>query len=507
MVEELFTALTALWLPTTVLLLWGVVMPAHHHDSESDWSWRVDIGMSALCALLMAGACGWWVSRFYLFHGPYLVSDFHDYCLTLRMQSAGNIDQLTRSRGMWAAAIPSALVSRLGVVDSLAWGGVLGTGGIAAGLYLWGRAVHGRMAGVCAALSMAVIPELATFSRTLSFYPEITAGLALATGMTATALRFPRWSTFLLGGMGVGLALLIDLRGLVWGLGCGGLLVIHCFTGKTRLIIPRLAMLAAMVWGAWTLAPTAYQPQMDPLEVHIDLQKRLEDNQVPVPEGFPRPQSTYVWGQTPLLDIPQTLLQLQQQRELLPVALRDARGGAENRRRRVTPWRPVVLWMTLCVGIGLLRGSKRNLRAWILLTLSLPWLASLQGAIDVQRSFPRFLGAAYPVLALWLGVAMASLVTWSHTLSPRWSNAHHLRAFGGLLIAFLLVFGSIPSMLSIDAPWKSRLIASNIAFEEARDWMDGAPLPGRRQQQCLEALQQDEAEGHSWRGTLFGGVP
>lgn len=507
---HLATATDLLWPALLLPVAWGLLSPRTHEPSAAPWRWGADLGLALLCGLALAGLSGWWLARFAVPGGPFLTSDFHDYCATLHPQAAGDIAALTRSRGMLAAALPAALVQRVGVVDALAWGALAGVAATGAGLYLWGRAVHGRLAGCCAALAAGTIWELATFSRTLSFYPEITGGLALSTGAAAVALRFPGLRTLLLGALGVALAFLVDLRGLIWGLSCGGLVLLACLRGPRWTWPLKLAVLAAVIVGAWRLGPRVYQPQLQPLEAHTDLRKRLEDNGVAVPADFPEPDTTYVWGRSDPRQIPRTLLQLRAQAAAVPPELRDVRSGHVHRTRRVEPWRGVATGAALLALLGTLRGRDRLVRAVLLVGLSLPWLASLQGAVAVQRSFPRFLGSGAPVLALALGVAFATLVhgprLWHRAPPPRtWRTA--VKPVGAVLLGLLLVLGAVPSWLSPAAPWREPVTATNGHLWKAVDWLEGARQPRGQEVGCAEGLAADRAAGLAWRGTLFGGIP
>lgn len=510
MAPPLASATDPLWPALLLPLLWGWLAPRTQEPGAAPWRWGADLALALLCGLAVAGLSGGWLARFAIADGPFLTSDFHDYCATLHPQAEGDIAALTRSRPMLAAALPVALVKELGVMDALAWGALGGTAAIGAGLYLWGRAVHGRLAGATAALAVGVIPELLSFSRTLSFYPEITGGLALATGAAAVALRFPGMGTLLLGALGVALAFLIDLRGLVWGLSCGGLVLLACFRGPRWSWPLKVAVLAGVIVGAWRLGPAVYQPQLDPLEAHTNLRKRLEDSRVAVPEDFPEPDTTYLWGRSDPAQIPQTLLQLREQAAAVPAELRDARGGFVHRTRRVEPWKRVATGAALVALLGMLRGRERLVRTVLLVGLSLPWLASLQGAVAVQRSFPRFLGSGAPVLALVLGVAFAVLVHGPalrfRAPPPRsWRTA--VQPVGAVLLALLLVLGVVPSWFSPVASWKAPLTAENGHLWRAVDWMAGEKVPRGTEVGCVRGLSADAAAGLDWRGSLFGGIP
>ena len=506
------------WAPIVGLaLLVRILLPQHPDPTATPWSWLRDGALALGSGLVAMVLCAFWFADFYIHNGTFLVSDFHEYCGTVHAQAVGALSQTSRGRSWWSVAPAAWLSQRVGIIDGLGGNALLGMWATGTGLYLWGRAAHGRLAGVGAALCMTAIAPLTTLSHTLSLYAIITGGLALCTGTAAVALRFPRWSTLTVAGLGVGLALLIDLRGLFWALPAGGLVLLGILRTPPRSWAPRLGLLAGLLGLAWLAAPTSYPPHMDPLEAHISLRQRLADNGIARPDDFPEATTSYIWGKSSPLEIPATLLGIAERSSHVPVALRDARGGAMNRARFAAPWLAPGLGAGVVVLVGLLFGRRRLVRATVVVGLALPWLVSLKGAIDVQRSFPRFLGSAMPVLALALGLAWATLASgraiWQRGEASQgwqswsgWSQIAPLRPVLalGLLLAFLM--GALPSALSPVASWRQTIGSSVSSLQLAVEMAKGEGPRDPRYNSCADALHSDIRAGLDPAGRLYGGI-
>lgn len=506
------------WAPVVGLaLLVRTLLPQASDPSATPWSWLQDGALALVSGLATMALCAFWFTDFQLYNGTFLVSDFHEYCPTVYAQATGDLGETSKARSWWSVAAAAWLSQRVGIIDGLAGNALLGTWATGTGLYLWGRAAHGRLAGVGAALCMTAIAPLSTLSHTLSLYSIITGGLALCTGAAAVALRFPRWSTLTVGGLGIGLALLIDLRGLFWALPAGGLVLLGIARTPPRSWAPRLGLLAALLGLAWLAAPTSYPPHMDPLEAHISLRKRLSDNGFALPDDFPEATTTYVWGRSSPLEIPATLMGIAERSSHVPTALRDARGGAINRARFAVPWLAPGLGAGLVALAGLAFGRRRLVRAAVVVGLALPWLVSLKGAIDVQRSFPRFLGSAMPVLALGLGLAWATLASgrafWQLGAPDQgwrawsgWSRIAPLRPALALGLLLALLLGGIPSALSPLATWRVPIGASLASLQRSVEIARGERPGDPRYNSCADALHSDIRAGLDPAGRLYGGI-
>jgi len=466
--------------------------------------WPAEVGLAVACGLVTGLLSAFWLAEFHLTSGNYLSSDFHEYCASMVHLAADDLENYSQARSTLAGATKSWLHTRIGVVDALNVAGILSQVVIGTGLYLWGRAAHGRIAGVFAAVAACTMAPLLLQSRTISFYPEVTAAFTLAAGFVALALRFRSLRMVALGAAAVGLTLLVDLRGVFWAVPYLGLVGLAAAWSPTRRWPLRFGCLLLILWAAWFAGRYAYTPWTNPLETHIGLRYRLIDRGIEVPEPLlENPTSAYVWGRTPVHEIPATFLTVWQRSGHLPDEIWDNPKTRSNTKRHVTPWRPVWIGSGILALLGLARGRDRKARLLILIGTGVPFLVALKGAIEVQQAFPRFVANSLPWFAVLMGVAGAVLVDGWHSRSGRQGWA---RLAAATALAFLLVLGAIPTWLSPTASWRTPTSASPHAIrrvvEAAEEGTAGRPGYG----DCVGAVKRDLEAGRSTSGSLYGGI-
>lgn len=82
------------------------------------------------------------------------------------------------------AVRPSALLMpHLGLIDAMTAMGMLSVGGITSGPYLWGCALHGRLARIEGALAVGMLIPMVILSRVQIFYPEMTAVFTISAAL------------------------------------------------------------------------------------------------------------------------------------------------------------------------------------------------------------------------------------------------------------------------------------------------------------------------------------
>ena len=311
---------------------------------------------------------------------------------------------------------------------------------LAAGLYLWGRALHSRLAGVAAALASCALAPLLLLSRMMSFYPETTAVFTLAAGLTAVAVRFTSPVSLAIASLGAVLCLLVDLRGLLFALCFLVLILLAAARAPRRRWPARLAIPALVLGLGWTAADHAYLPQTASLETQVDLKRRLLDRGIAVPAALEEPLETaYVWGRSDPREIPQTLLGLQRQSAALQSGVLMDETAQRHLDAYLRPWTPLLSGALLVGALGISFGA---LRWWRLLTLvgtAAPFVVALKGAVELQRAFLRFLATGEPIMALILGLGFAVLYEgWARSGVSRSAGALRLAVGTLLLLACLL---------------------------------------------------------------------
>ncbi len=427
------------WIPLILLAVLIRLIPDRPGaDRPPGWA---DLAAMLACGLGLSLLCDRWLAAFHLIDGFLIGSDFQEYCDSVDAMRPGGDPGLFSGQRSRLAALPSALLSGPGIVEGMARSARWCMAAIGAGIYLWGRALHSRLAGVAGVILAAACAPLVLMVRTVSFYPEITAVFTLAAALCAVAVRWRRPGDLLLCGVGVGLCFLVDLRGLVWGLSALAPALLVALLAPARRWPLRLAALLLPVWLAWIGGRYAYLPDANPLEGQVDLLQRIKDK-----GGEPEfdrsilPTSEYVWGRTDARNIPTTLATLALQSRLIPAWMADDHRSQQEVHRSITP---LVAPMALALLVALLTLRRRPLLAFTLLVLLVPDVSSLRSAIALGQLYPRYIGSVAPAGAVVAGVALAG-VAGRGRLRLVLSGA-------GLLV---LVLGGVDSALSPVAGWR-----------------------------------------------------
>jgi hypothetical protein len=194
------------------------------------------------------------------------------------------------------------------------------------------------------------------------------------------------------------------------------------------------------------------------------------------------PPSSFVWGYTPIWEIPRTLWTLLQIQQSLPAQ----QVLSEEARLRWDGW--VMSWL-LPVGISLLvlcwKFRKKTWQGLGFLATLLPFLLMLSGARTGLMQ-PRFISLGMAFLPVLLGLALGELIGENQRL--RW---------GMVLLLLLLLYGP----LHPNAPWRMAIPAE----EEPMQSLKAFPQPPAMgaENLCLEGLKWDAEEGIGPGSKLF----
>lgn len=451
-----------------------------------------------------------WLVDFHLAPGVVASSDFGDWCAAVATLAHDQEALYPAHRPMLAARALAPLAQAVGTADSLLLSAQFCAAWICASLYLWGRALHGRLAGVAAALFAGALGPLVVLGRTLSFYPQITAAFTAGAALAAWAARAGGPWALGLAGLGVAGCLLIDLRGLIWALPLLGVAALGLLQPPWRLGrgLLGVAALGLPLVGAWRAAPLAWHRDTGSLEEQADLRARFWELGLQEARYAPPYSHTtrYVWGVTPLSGIPATLAHFRAQRDLVPAPERLEPLAGPPRRRQVDPWRALVAGSAVAGAWALRRRPSRLLG---LVGTGLPFVVALQGAVTFQSSAVRFLGQAAPVVALVLGLGWAALAQGGPPAgeSAAWGRRAWAWWLGAVGLALALTLGLLPSMLSPAAAWRPGPDARPDGYRAVRCYVGtaageaGACLGGEapRDPRCTQALARELAEGLNLR--------
>ena len=446
------------------------------------------LGGAAACALASL-----WLAPLHQV-GPFNAADFLDYCQGIATFERWDDRIWPHKRSRAAAWLPWALARSRGVVDGLLISSHLGAAAVFAGLGLWAGALAGPRAGAAALLVALTMGPMCTLPRHLGFYPPMDAGLVLGAAAAAAALSRPGLLRLCVAGAGAGLAFLVDLRGLVWGV------PYVCAAGLALLRLPPARWpagalaLGAPLFGAWWMGRYAYTRIAQSLESQLDVRPLYA--RFGATGGIYDPPyeiaSRYVWGWTDLRGLPDTVSFLLQQAALpVPAGLQPP-NPPEVHAAQVAPWLSVA---AVAVPLALL-GLRR--RPWLALALGAtlaPWLVVLQGLSGLAEIQPRFLTQALPGVAVACGVALGPLLDRALARGP---GPAALRAALALYLGLLLVVGRVPSPVSPRAPWRSPFWVTTGDLELALAPGIGPPGSAERKALCRDRLVEDARDRGGW---------
>jgi hypothetical protein len=457
-------------------------------------------GRSEIFWVLGAGfasgmATTWWFSRFHLV-GALTTADFPEYCQSVAALVWHEDIYYSRNRSLLNGLVANFFAHEAGVIDGLAMSAIFHTVLLGSALYLWGRALGDRLAGLCAALLMGAVGPLAVLSRTLSFYPQVVAVFALSGAAVLWAWRWPSPRSIFLGSAAVGLCLATDLRGLAFGLSHGGLLLLlagwYWWTqGRgARLFAVLLAALILPIVASYVASHRLYSDQAPGLEERMDVRKLFAERGYPEEKFKPpydRP-SRYLWGHSSPLEIPTTLRWISEQSRLAPENWKNRQHNSKEIRDQYDTW----VWplSVLCgVVVFVLRGQYRLMLG--LAGVLVPYFANLHTAVRLVDFHVRFLGTGMLIIPALAGVAWAGLcqLPFSPLASrraPTW-----LRPTLGFALLLVLMLGLIPTWLSPVAPWRRAIMGDRQPYDLQQAATQGGMDP-RLIYPCLEALKADQ---------------
>ena len=429
---------------------------------------------AALCAFAVVTStvlAGWWLAGRHL--GLYGVdgSDHLQYCEAVDRVRSGARGGITGGqRSVVAALLPATIARWWGVFDGLALASVLSFTAIALGSYLWTRAVASPVAAATSALLCAGLELVSATPRTLNFYPEINAACLLASAAAAWALVSGRMWSFPLAGAAIGVALLMDVRALIWALPCLGIALLGTLRAPWRHAPVRAALLVALVAASFPLGRFAWHDQAGTLEHMVSVL-----NVGPSPGEYAVPgirEGGYVWGHSNPLRLFETLRFVAGVRPPNLVALDPPNHG-----RMVGVWFPALGLFGMLAAAGTFRDPRRLIA---LVGTLLPWMTSLVQSGELLPQ-SRFLQTGFCAVPTLVAVGLGAL-----------AGVGDLRR-AALAAALTVAFdaGWLPSSLTpIDA---MRMRDGAGLAETVRNVIEHPEQPDNRA--CALALAHDRALG------------
>jgi hypothetical protein len=406
-----------------------------------------------------------------------------------------------------AGWLPGALAGPLGLIDGLLVAGLISYAAMGSGIFLWARALHGRLAGMCAAVLACAAAPLVQLTRTASFYPEAVAAYVLSGTGAVLALRYRSLAALAAAGLGVGLVLLVDVRGLIWGLPALGLAALAALGRKGVLRkLAGLVVLGLPVGLSHPMGEVAYFEKTPSLEqqavFYVDEAMRRIGADTGTPIGDRAYPSRFIWGWSPLEDVPKTVRYMLDLNQGVPEAVGAHKETVHTRRVHVLPWVvPGIAGLLLAAW-----GARR--RPWVLLALigaSVPFVVALRSATTLV-SHPRYVANGMAILPILLGVGVAVLAQGGlrREDAPGGGGGRPWGVLAGVGAMWVLVVGIVPSWLSPTATWRAPIGADTeprhsieVAQAEAEAAEDVSGL-------CVSTLRADYARGMEPGSRLYG---
>jgi hypothetical protein len=498
-------------------------------DRDAPWSGWVDGSLALLLGLAVAVVGTAWVGPVALIQ-PSDAVDYQGVCETVTAIRALDFAAITRQPG--AALLPGLLAIPLGLLDGLSLASLLSAAATGGLLYLWGRILYGRAAGVAAAVLMCAVHPVASMARQLHFYPEAAVSfLACAVAGTA-ALRWRSPRSYLALGLAAGWALMCDHPGLFYagaGLMIGlvlagldgwrrgwrrGLLVLALLLGPVLLSYgltrpmnqgapfeSKLAVFQQDITGNDSVYnPSAPQPGdgalVEALGAFVDAGPHPDD-----------PRFGYRWGWCTPVSLLRTAASVLLMQRIQPVEGFVNPFDLERRRgEQLDPWLPV---LALCLPLTLVALRRRPWEALGLLVLLAPFALSLRSVYGSQI-FPRLLLSPMIPFSLLMGVAWA----WAAHRPPLESGQRRwgwlwTPLINGLVLA-LLVAGLPPTWLARDAAWRAPGVNANQPFmvqKHAVRSLEDPSVPAHTEDDpqgvCRALVAEDIQAGHPPHGRFY----
>jgi hypothetical protein len=471
-------------------------------DSNPTWDAKKDLGLAIVMGIGCSLLCGFWLVEDML-NGVVTGPDFNDYCKSVGAFRDQDMAGWTNTRSVASGWLPAMLSRTFGVIDGLLLGAMISFAVMCAGIFLWARALHGRLAGVVAALMTCAAAPLVQLTRSATFYPEVIAVSVCTAAAAVLALRYRTLPFLFATGFFIGLVLLMDVRGLLWALPALGL---GCVAALTRGgAMPRAMGLIAVLLPICLSHPigkVVYRAGSPTLERQVDFyvddaNRRLTDGPS-TPSGRIKDEG-FIWGKTRITRIPATLKHILDRRGELSDSIGEHPENAKPRQVQILPWVGIAVGSFLVAAWGL---RRRPLLLLALIVAIAPFAAAIHGAAYVLYH-ARYLASGFAIVPVLLGVVCAIMV--QGRLSPSDSGTNEPWSWKKLLVPLILLsmlIGLIPNWYASDAGWRCKIRAD----ENPQRALLSAALNqvGRdADQQCVDALQADFANGLPQGSRLF----
>lgn len=440
-------------IPVVCALGCAVIPSVRGIGVSARWSWRRDGAI--LLGVAFGGVALWTLALAppRLPIGPLTASDFYQYCQVVIETPLAKGHHNRPESFAW---LPRLFLDDLGVVGSLGLAALVWSFVLCAGLYIWGRSLHGPVAGVTVVLMASALGPVVVLSRTVTAYPQGVATSVLAMALAVAAWRFRHPFAFLLAGLGVLACLLTQQSAVFTAVPAVSIALVGVAGIRSwRAGLSSLVLLLVPVGAAWALGTVAFPEPFVSLDAQLHSFYRdgfrLAGEELLVESPGAR---GWVWGRPAGLgSILETRARIQELAGAIPSGgLGGLTRHATGRQLLLQPW-----FFPACVGavfVALRMLLRGRVVALTVLAVSVsPFLTSLKTVHDVLPMV-RFIAGGLPAIALILGLAFALVIAPDEDLSRRVDLRSGLRVVTGLVVLFVCVDGLVDSWLNPYASWR-----------------------------------------------------
>lgn len=430
----------------------------------------------------------YWLYAFWL-DGSVIHADFLEYCSGTAspfLLTTG----ISSKRSMLPMILPRFFYETWGVFDALAIASCISLALTAWMIGLWARVIGGVTAGYTAIATTICLGPLCLMGHIISSYPEMSLCFVFGGMTTSLAITNPSKKNIGLATAGIGITLLGDPRGLLWGLSYSGLLLFRILFHRSRFIF--LAIFSAVLYASWCLGSDVYVPEAIGFEEQVDFRPmihRIMGGNSPYSPPF-QYDSRWVWGLVPIQEAWKTLLFLYEQSQLV---IPEVSVSNEIQIARTLSKE----YLYLSIGTLFLSLLSLYNKPWNIVALgtTIPFLVGLFGSQTMLEHHARFYLNTLPALAMLLAVV--------------WSGIGFQRGKRKALICVLLLWilvavGIIQTPLSPTAGWQHRFSGSDENFTQLVNLYKNQEMSRKPDlRHCYRALQSLDLDNQPLRVQIF----
>ena len=466
------------------LLFIGLFFFKNRNNSLSLSSILTMLLLSCFASLLAS----YWLYAFWL-DGTVIHADFLEYCSGTAspfLLTTG----ISSKRSMMPMILPRFFYERWGVFDALAIASCISLALTAWFIGLWARVIGGKTAGYVAIATTICLGPLCLMGHIISSYPEMSLCFVIGAMTTSLAIINPSKRSIVIATVGIGLSLLADPRGLLWGLSYSGLLLIRIIFHQNRFSF--LVLFGLVLYGSWCIGSHVYVPEAIGFEEQVDFRPmihRIMGGNSPYSPPF-QYDSRWVWGLVPIQEAWKTLSFLYEQSQLV---VPEVSVSNEIQIARTLSKEYLIL------SVGTLFTSLLFLykEPWKILALgtTTPFLVGLFGSQTMLEHHARFYLNTLPALAMLIAVAWSSI---------GFTRGKRKALISTIFFWILVTVGIIQSPLSPTAGWQHRFSGSDEQFSQIRDLYHNKEMARKPDlRHCYRALQSLDLDNKPLQVQIF----